>query len=329
MIGRRGNGAGRGHAGAHGTSPEAALLGEVRRVAEAVERGDLEARVSPVDGVACTPELAATRRAFNAALDRVDLFVRESSASLQAAEEGRHHRVFLTTGMTGAFRRAATKINEARVGIGTAQAAIEAAARNRRETADSFEETVMALAEQLAAASVEMSAAAASLAAAADGAVRQADASLQGAAALDGTAAEISSVVDLISGIAGQTKLLALNATIEAARAGDRGRGFAVVAAEVKSLADSTGTSTERITAQVDGLQTAARTLATTAGEMGATMAEMAHMTGAIRAAIDSGDGTGMPPSAEGGAGRATGLAQMSEILRLEAHHVLEAMRQG
>ncbi|CCG09278.1 methyl-accepting chemotaxis protein [Pararhodospirillum photometricum] len=57
---------------------------------------------------------------------------------------------------------------------------------------------------------------------------------------LSDATAQIGSVVNLIQGIAGQTRMLALNATIEAARAGDAGRGFAVVAGEVKGLADQT-----------------------------------------------------------------------------------------
>ncbi len=57
---------------------------------------------------------------------------------------------------------------------------------------------------------------------------------------LAGAVGRIGPFVQLINGIAGQTRLLALNATIEAARAGEAGKGFAVVANEVLSLAAET-----------------------------------------------------------------------------------------
>jgi methyl-accepting chemotaxis protein len=62
-------------------------------------------------------------------------------------------------------------------------------------------------------------------------------------------------VVNIINGIADQTKIIAFNAELEASAAGESGRNFQIVASEVRRLADNTFSSTAEIKARIEEIQ--------------------------------------------------------------------------
>jgi methyl-accepting chemotaxis protein len=68
---------------------------------------------------------------------------------------------------------------------------------------------------------------------------------------------QIGEIIESVAEVADQTQLLAVNASIEAAKAGDVGRGFGVVATEMKTLAEQSKKSAQRIRAIVGEVQRA------------------------------------------------------------------------
>jgi methyl-accepting chemotaxis protein len=101
--------------------------------------------------------------------------------------------------------------------------------------------------------------------------VKAADDTQKGGAAVAKTVEAMTQIADkiqIVEEIARQTNLLALNAAIEAARAGEHGKGFAVVAAEVRKLAERSGTAA----AEISELSISSVDVAEQAGELLSTI---------------------------------------------------------
>jgi methyl-accepting chemotaxis protein len=97
---------------------------------------------------------------------------------------------------------------------------------------------------------------------------------------------ELKAFVELITDIAGQTKLLAVNAAIQATHAGKAGAAFGVVASEVKALsvrsalaakeiADKTGDLSRRMTAELAATEKSAEVVRASASHLKAIILDI------------------------------------------------------
>ncbi len=74
-------------------------------------------------------------------------------------------------------------------------------------------------------------------------------------------------IVNMINGIADQTRIIAFNAELEASSAGDAGKNFQIVATEIRRLADSTVASTGEIKSKISEIQNSSDKLIITSEE--------------------------------------------------------------
>jgi methyl-accepting chemotaxis protein len=88
----------------------ACVIARITEVGRAISDGDLEARIV---NVAEEGALAEVQYCVNDMIDRCDAFVREATASLDAVCKNIYYRRIVLGGLNGAFRIAATNINNA------------------------------------------------------------------------------------------------------------------------------------------------------------------------------------------------------------------------
>ncbi|WP_262693540.1 methyl-accepting chemotaxis protein [Kordiimonas aquimaris] len=109
----------------------------INSVALAIKAGDLEARIVDWDQYA---DQSSTLSNVNHMLDLTDAFIREATASLDAASEGEFYRKFLVEGMAGTFGRGAEVINRA---TGRMEQMVAEQVEQRTKVSGKFEQSVM------------------------------------------------------------------------------------------------------------------------------------------------------------------------------------------
>ncbi|WP_017672770.1 methyl-accepting chemotaxis protein [Blastomonas sp. AAP53] len=104
--------------------------------------------------------------------------------------------------------------------------------------------------------------------------------------AIQKSSSQITSIIDVIDGIAFQTNLLALNAGVEAARAGDAGKGFAVVANEVRALAQRSADAAKDIKELITASNAGVSDGVALVDETGSVLLQISDRVAAINARI-------------------------------------------
>jgi methyl-accepting chemotaxis protein len=199
--------------------------------------GNLEPRAMGIDPTGPLGELA---QAVNHLLDLSDAFVRESTASLQHASDGKFYRRVLTRGLLGTYRNAATVINTANDQMARSAGQLKDAATARLQLAETFEIAIMGVVNDLATAATGARATAQGLSYAADSASQHstsvAAAAEQASRGIDSVAAaaeEITVTVTEIERQAVETRTISQTAVIASEETTRKVRTLAEASAQI------------------------------------------------------------------------------------------------
>ncbi|MBV7316135.1 methyl-accepting chemotaxis protein [Shewanella sp. NIFS-20-20] len=147
---------------------------------------------------------------------------------------------------------------------------------------------------------------------------------IQAMQAINQSSKKIADIIGVINEIAFQTNLLALNAAVEAARAGEQGRGFAVVAAEVRNLAQRSGSAAKEIKELINDSVTAVDRGTKFVGQTKDTFKELFHSIEEVSEMIADIDNAGKEQST--GIKEVTiAVSQMDDMTQQNAALVEEA----
>ncbi|MFC0241892.1 methyl-accepting chemotaxis protein [Rhodopseudomonas telluris] len=166
-----------------------AAVGEIAEVCESAKRGDLESRVM---GRRDGGEIGRAQAGINDALDIVDAFIREASASMEYASHGKCFRKVLTRGLPGSFRNAADVINS-----GTDS--MDRRVRDTAKQAQGFAASMDRVAEALAGAAVELRSDSSAMAAAAEETSRQSSGVAAGSSEASANVQSVASATEELS----------------------------------------------------------------------------------------------------------------------------------
>jgi methyl-accepting chemotaxis protein len=280
--------------------PLTQMTGAMRALAE----GDLATEVPCRASRDELGEMSATVQVF-----------KDNAIERRRLEEAQLQRVERVDEAIGRFDR---EVGVALGSVGTASQQLDGAASSMVSAAGQASSNVQAVAtaaEEMSASVAEISHQTDTSREVANEAVRSVETASKVVHELNGTAQQITGIVDLISDIADQTNLLALNATIEAARAGDAGKGFAVVAHEVKTLAGRTGQATADIAEKIHTIRAGSDQAVQMIADVTQVMGRLDEVATAIAGAIEEQTAT------------TTSIAQNAQEAAQGTENVVETIR--
>ncbi|MCO8275031.1 methyl-accepting chemotaxis protein [Actinoplanes sp. TRM 88003] len=243
-------------------------LARAVQVLTAIRDGDLTVRT----GMHGKDEVGRLGEALDTSTESMAMMVRQVA-------DNAHHVAAASEELSAVSVQMSSAAEETSAQAGTVSSAAGMVSQNVQ--------TVAAGADEMGVAIREIATSATQAASVSAEAARTADKTNEIVAQLGRSSAEISSVVQLITAIAGQTNLLALNATIEAARAGEMGKGFAVVASEVKDLAQETARATDDISRRIATIQSETEQAVVAIGEITEVTARINDHAATIAAAVE------------------------------------------